>query len=581
MRAVAYLRCSTDEQENSVDRQRGQVADYAAARGYEIIRAYVDDGISGWKERPGFNAMAGDASERGDFDAILVSSLDRFSRLDPWDFCVAADPFKKAGVRLVTVDEGVKAWDRAVDQVMLAVSQLGKSDYCKSLSFHIMSSLARLVSLGGWPNYPPYAYRIERRPCPEWEGGLPVLVPDDKAWVVRELFQRYASGEWGLRQLAADLNARGIKAAHGGPWCAESVRRVLLNEAYVGTTVYNRTSRGKFFGLVGGKPETVDEPKRRKRFDEGRPARKARPKVVVVANPESEHLRREGTHEPLVSPELFARVAQQLKRRLNHKAPQRSADYVFRGLLFCGHCASAMTGCVSHVRAGRPRLAYKCGGFMRCGRGFCRFRQVYEDQLLDEVGTMIWHELLGDAGRAWEERLRAALTARHDSAPDDLARIEAELAKLDKDIARARGNLALLPPDMLGSVVAKIREMEARQKALKVRQADVGRVARHVADIEGRVREARERMCAIGHMLKDGQREHDRRLLGEEVKRVVCRFREEKVVLPKRGEVVRSRLESIVVEFQPESLLGADALCVWLGDGEVGEMTTLRLRPRK
>jgi DNA invertase Pin-like site-specific DNA recombinase len=46
--AVAYLRCSTDEQtEQSIPAQRQAIQRYAAEKGYRIIREYVDDGISG------------------------------------------------------------------------------------------------------------------------------------------------------------------------------------------------------------------------------------------------------------------------------------------------------------------------------------------------------------------------------------------------------------------------------------------------------------------------------------------------------------------------------------------------------
>ena len=71
-------------------------------------------------DRPGFREMAEDCAGGGGFDAVLVLTLDRFSRLDPADFFAAAKPFIDAGVQLVTTDEGPKDWNTA------AISELRK-----------------------------------------------------------------------------------------------------------------------------------------------------------------------------------------------------------------------------------------------------------------------------------------------------------------------------------------------------------------------------------------------------------------------------------------------------------------------
>ena len=81
--AVAYLRRSTDRQEQSLGDQRKEVARWARESGYGVIREYVDDAISGTsaEERPAFQRMIADAA-RGDFRAVIVWNSDRFSRGD-------------------------------------------------------------------------------------------------------------------------------------------------------------------------------------------------------------------------------------------------------------------------------------------------------------------------------------------------------------------------------------------------------------------------------------------------------------------------------------------------------------------
>ena len=59
---VAYVRASDDDQDGSCGQQRGLIGRYAAAHGYDILRWYEDDGISGLtaEDRPRFRAMTAD-----------------------------------------------------------------------------------------------------------------------------------------------------------------------------------------------------------------------------------------------------------------------------------------------------------------------------------------------------------------------------------------------------------------------------------------------------------------------------------------------------------------------------------------
>lgn len=59
--AVGYLRRSTDRQEQSIPDQRKAIERYAAERGLELARFFVDDAISGTSatRRPAFQEMVG------------------------------------------------------------------------------------------------------------------------------------------------------------------------------------------------------------------------------------------------------------------------------------------------------------------------------------------------------------------------------------------------------------------------------------------------------------------------------------------------------------------------------------------
>jgi DNA invertase Pin-like site-specific DNA recombinase len=102
MRAATYLRVSTNGQ--NLEPQRLRLADYAKARGLELVAEYTDRGISGRRDRrAGLDALRRDA-RRHAFDAVLVVKLDRIAR-STRHLCELAEELEAAGVDLVAADQ--------------------------------------------------------------------------------------------------------------------------------------------------------------------------------------------------------------------------------------------------------------------------------------------------------------------------------------------------------------------------------------------------------------------------------------------------------------------------------------------
>ena len=79
-RCVIYTRVSTNDQ--TIDNQLNVLREIALLKGYEIVKEYADEGISGAKgreERKGFDELIKDAT-RKKFDIILCWSVDRLGR---------------------------------------------------------------------------------------------------------------------------------------------------------------------------------------------------------------------------------------------------------------------------------------------------------------------------------------------------------------------------------------------------------------------------------------------------------------------------------------------------------------------
>lgn len=79
-RAALYLRVSTDGQ--TTENQRIALQAVAEQRGWQVVAAYEDAGISGAKgreHRPGLDKLLKDAT-RGKFDVVMAWAVDRLGR---------------------------------------------------------------------------------------------------------------------------------------------------------------------------------------------------------------------------------------------------------------------------------------------------------------------------------------------------------------------------------------------------------------------------------------------------------------------------------------------------------------------
>lgn len=82
VRAIAYLRTSTDEQELGIDAQRREVEQWSSNYGISIEKYCIDQGVSGTTDamkRPGLSTLLGMVSAGG-IDYLIVTKADRLAR---------------------------------------------------------------------------------------------------------------------------------------------------------------------------------------------------------------------------------------------------------------------------------------------------------------------------------------------------------------------------------------------------------------------------------------------------------------------------------------------------------------------
>jgi site-specific DNA recombinase len=106
-RTAIYCRVSTEEQARegfSIAAQKKTLESFCQIKGWNIVKEYVDEGISGkTTRRPAFQQLLCDL-RCGKFDAVIVWKINRLSRKNA-DLLNTAETLREHGVSLLSFSE--------------------------------------------------------------------------------------------------------------------------------------------------------------------------------------------------------------------------------------------------------------------------------------------------------------------------------------------------------------------------------------------------------------------------------------------------------------------------------------------
>lgn len=446
-RAATYCRFSTDRQSRdtesgSIAQQEAIASDYAARSGLVIVERYVDEAISGAAigNRPGLNAMLA-AAERGDFDALIVTDLSRLSRSQA-DLPRLIERLAFRGVRVIGVQDGFDSTREDSDLSAGLHGIMGQA-FRKMVASRTRAALKQRAERGSRAGGKPYGYR-----CTETDGGRALVIDDEQAGIVREIFDRYGSGA-SVRMIATDLNNRAIpspgatwareKRRKDGKWLGSAVYSMLQNEVYRGEVIWNRS-------------RWVKDP------DSGVRRR--------VERPRSEWIVREAPELRIVSDGLWNAVQSRIHARVTTFAgpadSRRGAQprHLLSGLLVCSECGSKLIVSGPAVKS-YVCSSYKNGGRAACSNSIYARKSVVESRLLESLKADL---LSPDAVRTYvAEYTKARKAAKQSPAgktkakPAKVARLDAQIAELENLLKAGR-----LSPAVAGAALAQARaEREA------------------------------------------------------------------------------------------------------------------------
>jgi DNA invertase Pin-like site-specific DNA recombinase len=215
---VSYLRVSTAKQGQSglgLEAQRKAVADYLNGGNWQLVKEVVEIESGKRSDRPKLEEAL--RLCRLHNATLVIAKLDRLSR--DAHFLLGLE---KAGVDFVAAD--MASANRLTVGIMAMVADEERRMISKRTKEALAAAKARGKKLGGdrgnlsGGGMKGHAASLATRQAKARSRA------SDLAPIVEEL---KASGAVSLRQIAAGLNARGIRTARGGEWSAMQVQRVM------------------------------------------------------------------------------------------------------------------------------------------------------------------------------------------------------------------------------------------------------------------------------------------------------------------------------------------------------------------
>lgn len=439
MRAVLYLRMSSDKQDTSIPSQRKALSLLAAEKKWKIVGEYSDSGISGdaTEKRLGFQQMMSDCHKKR-FDVILCWDQDRFGRFDPLEAGFWVKPMRDAGIVLHTIAQGPIDWTQFAGRLTYMVGQEAKHSYLRDMSRNCLRGALDAARAGKWASGPPPLGYVCR------DGKL--YVDEAAAGLVRRIFDDYLAGR-SLRDIANALNVSGIKSRRGGNWQQSTIRTIITNPVYTGDFYWNRLTIGKYNSIRDGKVQESN----------GRGLRKnARGEWVVIPN----------THVGIITKAEFKQVKKRLDGNRGKTAPTKSSGkYLLSGLVYCTHCGSRMTGKVATNQLGTQYRHYLCSGNRMRGAAFCEPYSISQADLLKRVLDKLMDRLSDDGlKRMVEEAEKKAKEPTPVANPEPIRR---RIAAVDQRLSLAVERLMEVPKDMVQSVSENIRKLREERVGLQ------------------------------------------------------------------------------------------------------------------
>lgn len=415
VRAGIYCRLSKDDDLDgvsaSIQNQEELLSRYCEEQGWRLAGIYKDDGYTGLNmERPDLKRMLADI-QRGALDVILTKDLSRLGRNYLQTGQLIEEFFPRNRVRYIAINDAV---DTNTENDITPFKNILNEMYSRDVSKKVHSSYMTKAKSGKFTGcLAPFGYKKD----PEDKNHL--VIDEDTAWIVRKIYGYAQNGHgpnfirrkmedeeipapiWWNRQKG--LRDKQSKFELADPergrfiWDFTTIKEILSNPVYIGAIASQKTTYKFKVGWTGDK----------------------KPEDWIIV---------EGTHEPLVSREIFNIVQEKVKSR---KRPDAWGNFgLFAGLVKCGQCGSSLN--IRRANQKSNERIFTCSKYNKYGVAHCSQHRITYDALY----SIVLEQIRSCASAALSDKHEAAAQLQESCKADELAERELIQRSIAEDTER-------------------------------------------------------------------------------------------------------------------------------------------------
>jgi len=364
-RYFAYTRVSTVRQGDgvSLEAQRDAIIAYAEKHSLSIKTWFEEKETAAKRGRPVFTDMLR-SLRTGQANGLIIHKIDRSAR-NPYDWAAISELLDD-GIDVRIVHESLDLTSRG-GRITADIQAVIAADYVRNLREECLKGIEGRLKQGLFPFAAPIGYLDQG-------AGKPKTPDPERAPYVRQAFELYATQQYSIRRLLAELTQRGMRNRKGKPITKCCLENLLNNPFYYGTIQLKRT--GRMY---------------------------------------------QGIHERLIDKNLFDRV-QAIKSDKHHRKTTRH-DHLYRRLITCGLCRRALYGETqkNHV-------------YMRCQTAGCPTATIREDRLHAAIGQRLSNVSLSEVDQQrLEHKMRTWLGKRTKAADQRALKLQLAHVKERQD----------------------------------------------------------------------------------------------------------------------------------------------------
>ena len=449
-RVICLYRVSTVGQvdHDDIPMQKLACREYAASHpDWEIVDEISEKGVSGYKISTNARDAIVEIKKRAllhQFDVLMVFMFDRIGRRDD-ETPFVVQWFVQQGIEVWSAREGEQRFDNHVDKLLNYIRFWQASGESEKTSIRVKTKHSQMVQDGQYRGgNVPYGYKLEHqgRTNKKNQEVRDLMIDEDEAAVVREIFDLLTNHGYGTNRVAQHLNDRGIKTKRGTTlWRGTSIRAIIDNPIYIG-----------IYHMQGVQSEPF------------------------------EHLR-------IIDDDLFHRCQQTVKGRSTKNFGEEAVVFrtdtrsLLSGIIYCGHCGCRL--CYNHQHEERKRAK---GGVSvydyetyRCYRKIssqktCTGQTAYKATVLNDAVERQVKLFLSKIESVPRERLMELASARNEEtyriafkqAQKDFENAQKQVTALEEEAVKALTGESQLDLSLVNSMLVKHRaKLEAVQTAMR------------------------------------------------------------------------------------------------------------------